>query len=65
MVYPKTLRLPCPYTASNTEFALSEGLVEELIEFTVLSSSWTKCADCDGALVSIVCDGEGEFFRSL
>ena len=64
-IYPKMLRLPCPYTLSNTEFVLSEVLEEELLEFNVLSSSLTNCNDCDAMFVSIVCDGEGEFFKSL
>ncbi len=59
------LRLPCPYTISKTEFAVSEVLEEELLEFTVLSTSWTNCTDWDATLVSKVCDGEGEFFKSL
>jgi hypothetical protein len=44
-LYPKTLRLPCPYTLSNTEVVLSEVLEEELLEFNELSSSLTNCTD--------------------
>jgi hypothetical protein len=44
---------------------MSEVLEEELLEFTVLSSSWTNCSDWDATFVSSVCDGEAAFFKSL
>jgi len=44
---------------------LSEVLEEELLEFNVLSSSLTKCTDCDATLVSFARDGEAAVFRSL
>jgi hypothetical protein len=40
-------------------------LEEELLEFTVLSSSWTNCSDWDATLVSSVRDGEAALFKSF
>jgi hypothetical protein len=59
------LRLPCPYTLSNTEFVLSEVLEEELLEFKVLSSSLTNCTDWEATFVSFARDGEAALFRLL
>lgn len=53
-----------PYTLSNTDVVLS-ALEEELFPFSVLSTCWTICTDWDAALISLVCDGKFELFRSL
>lgn len=44
---------------------MSVLLKEDVLEFSVLSSSWTNCSDWVAALLSTIRDGEAELFRSL
>jgi hypothetical protein len=64
VLYAKTFSpLLLAYTLSRIEVVRS-ALLEEALEFTVLSSSSTSCTDWEAAFASLVCAGEAEFFRS-
>jgi hypothetical protein len=64
ILYARTFSpLLLAYTLSRIEVVRS-ALLEEAVEFTVLSNSSTNCTDWEAAFASLVCAGEAEFFRS-